>query len=134
MTNVAAKPTLARALAYSELVKLFCKAYESEEDAAQQLGVILTRHYGGDEEMKRASLKDSYAFILEDLDRAEELLELEEDFTESLFDSPDFNEYTVHALRARVSLYMKNWDDAIKYSTKVIESNKYRLSSCINEC
>ena len=31
----------ARALAYSELVKLFCKAYESDEDAANQLGVIL---------------------------------------------------------------------------------------------
>ncbi|MCR2005204.1 RagB/SusD family nutrient uptake outer membrane protein [Bacteroides acidifaciens] len=125
----------ARALAYSELVKLFCKAYESDEDAANQLGVILTRHYGGDEAMKRASLKESYAFILEDLDRAEELLEIEEDYPGNLYDdnhSPYFNEYTVHALRARVSLYMKNWDDAIKYSTKVIESNRYRLSSCTN--
>ena len=119
----------ARALAYSELVKLFCKAYESDEDAAQQLGVILTCHYGGNEKMKRASLKDSYDFILEDLDRAEELLKIEEDYPGNLYDdnhSPYFNEYTVHALRARVSLYMKNWDDAIKYSTKVIESNRYR--------
>ena len=32
----------ARALAYSELVKLFCKAYESDEDAANQLGVDQT--------------------------------------------------------------------------------------------
>ena len=30
--------------------------------------------------MRRASLKDSYQFILDDLDRAAELLELEEDF------------------------------------------------------
>lgn len=70
----------ARALAYSELVKLFCKAYESDEDAANQLGVILTEHYAGDEEMKRASLKDSYQFILSDLDRAAELLALDEDY------------------------------------------------------
>lgn len=49
----------ARALAYSELVKLFCKAYESDEDAAGQLGVILSEHYLGDETMRRASLKDS---------------------------------------------------------------------------
>lgn len=61
-------------------MKLFCKAYESDEDAAGQLGVILSEHYLGDETMRRASLKDSYQFILDDLDRAAELLELEEDF------------------------------------------------------
>ncbi|WP_294617098.1 RagB/SusD family nutrient uptake outer membrane protein [uncultured Bacteroides sp.] len=124
----------ARALAYSELVKLFCKAYESEEDAAGELGVILTRHYKGEgEPMVRASLKDSYAFILEDLDRAAELLELEEDYSGTLYSSYYFNEYTIYALRARVALYMKNWDDAIKYATKVIESGKYKLSSCTSE-
>lgn len=123
----------ARALAYSELVKLFCKAYESDEDAEKQLGVILTRHYGGGEVMKRSSLKDSYEFILEDLDRAEELLELEEDFGETLYDAPYFNEYTIHALRARIFLYMKKWDKAIEYSTKVIDSGFYRLSSCTRE-
>ena len=91
-----------------ELVKLFCKAYESDEDAAGQLGVILSEHYLGDETMRRASLKDSYQFILDDLDRAAELLELEEDFDTdtqgTLYDSIYFNEYTVHALRARVLL------------------------------
>lgn len=124
----------ARALAYSELVKLFCKAYESDEDAAGQLGVILSQHYLGDETMRRASLKDSYQFILDDLDRAAELLELEEDFNTdtqgTLYDSIYFNEYTVHALRARVLLYMKRWDEAIKYATKVIDSGYYYLSSC----
>lgn len=124
----------ARALAYSELIKLFCKAYESDEDAANQLGVILSQHYRGDEEMKRSSLKDSYQFVLDDLDRAADLLELEEDFDSaiqgSLYDTSYFNEYTVYALRARVALYMKKWDEAIKYSTKVIESGYYFLSSC----
>ena len=119
----------ARALAYSELIKLFCKAYESDEDAAKQLGVILSQHYRGDEEMKRSSLKDSYQFVLDDLDRAADLLELEEDFSGALYDTPYFNEYTVYALRARVALYMKKWDEAIKYSTKVIESGYYTLSS-----
>lgn len=124
----------ARALAYSELIKMFCKAYESDEDAANQLGVILTRHYRGDEEMKRSSLKDSYQFVLDDLDRAAELLDLGEDFDTAtqgaLYDTSYFNEYTVYALRARVALYMKKWDEAIKYSTKVIESGYYFLSSC----
>lgn len=123
----------ARALAYSELIKLFCKAYESDEDAANQLGVILSQHYRGDEEMKRSSLKDSYQFVLDDLDRAADLLELEEDFSGVLYDTPYFNEYTVYALRARVALYMKKWDEAIKYSTKVIESGYYTLSSCTQQ-
>ena len=102
----------ARALAYSELVKCFCKAYESDAEAANELGVILTRHYQGDEEMKRASLKDSYQFILDDLDRAAELLALDKDYDPAtdgaLFNNATyFNEYTVYALRARVALYMK---------------------------
>lgn len=122
----------ARALAYSELIKLFCKAYESDEDAANQPGVILTEHYLGNEPMKRASLKDSYAFVLKDLERAAELLKLEEDYNGTLYNTTYFNEYTVYALRARIALYMKNWSDAIKYSTKVIESGYYTLSSCTN--
>lgn len=126
----------ARALAYSELIKLFCKAYENDEDAANQLGVILSEHYQGDEPMKRASLKDSYQFVLDDLDRAADLLQLEEDFDASqgaLYDTSYFNEYTIYALRARVALYMKKWDEAIKYSTKVIDSGYYFLSSCTKE-
>lgn len=127
----------ARALAYSELIKLFCKAYESDEDAESELGVILARHYRGEEEMKRASLRDSYRFVLDDLDRAAELLRLEKDFDPtvqgSLYDSPYFDEYAVYALRARVALYMKKWDEAIKYSTKVIDSGYYFLSSCTQE-
>ena len=105
----------ARALAYSELIKLFCKAYESDEEAANELGVILTEHYNGNEEMKRASLKDSYQFVLDDLNRAADLLKLEDDFKGTLYDTTYFNEYTVYALRARIALYMKKWDDAIKY-------------------
>ena len=85
--------------------------------------------------MRRASLKDSYQFILEDLDRAAELLALDKNYNPStdgaLFNSAIyFNEYTVYALRARVALYMRKWDEAIKYSSKVIDSDYFLLSSC----
>lgn len=126
----------ARALAYSELIKLFCKSYESDEDAANELGVVITRHYRGDEDIVRSSLKDSYQFVIDELELAAEELALEEDYdaaTSPLFDSPYFNEYTVYALRARIALYMKKWDDAVKYSTKLIDSGYYQLSSCNNE-
>ncbi|MBQ8501452.1 MAG: RagB/SusD family nutrient uptake outer membrane protein [Bacteroides sp.] len=123
----------ARALAYSELIKLFCKAYESEAEAANELGIVIRSKYYSDEPTKRASLAESYRFVLDDLDRAASLLALEEDYDPSsdgyLYNSTYFNEYTVHALRARVALYMKDYDAAIKYSTKVIDSGQYILSS-----
>lgn len=128
----------ARALAYSELLKCFCKPYDSDEDAEQQLGVVLTEHYNdASEPMKRASLKASYDFVLADISRATKLLKLDDDFDTStygvLYDTSYFNEYTCHALRARVYLNMRKWEEAITYSTKVIESGYYTLSSCNTE-
>ena len=123
----------ARALAYSELIKCFCEAYENDGKDGERLGVVLTEHYKGDEPMRRASLKDSYAFVLKDLERAAELLALEKDSdpsTTMLYSTGYFNENTIYALWARVALYMKNWEDAVKYSTKVIDSGYYLLSSC----
>ncbi len=119
----------ARALAYSELIKCFCKAYDSDEQAEKELGVVITEHYLGNEPQKRASLKESYEFVLKDLEIAAEYLKVDEDFTGNLYDEIYFNEYTCHALRARISLYMHRWDDAIKYASKVISSKRYILAS-----
>lgn len=119
----------ARALAYSELIKLFCKPYESSLEAANELGVVLMSHYESDEPLRRSSLQASYQFVLDDLDKAAELLKVEDDFDGTLYSTIYFNEYTAHALRARVALYMKDYEAAIKYSTKVIDSGYFLLSS-----
>ena len=120
----------ARALAYSELIKLFCKAYESDEEAANELGVVIKKDYYKTDSLSRASLKDSYAFVIADLERAEDLLQLtDEDDSYTFYSSPYFSIYTVYALRARVALYMKDYDNAIKYSTLLIESGEFALSS-----
>lgn len=123
----------ARALAYSELIKQFCKAYESDADAQNELGVVLRIHYYSDEPIKRASLYDSYQQVLSDLELAEKALALGDDYDIAvdgyMYNSTYFNEYTVCALRARIALYMKKYDEAIKYSTKVIDSGHYFLSS-----
>lgn len=123
----------ARALAYSELIKQFCKAYESDADAQNELGVVLRTHYYSDEPIKRASLYDSYQQVLSDLELAEKALALGDDYDIAvdgyMYNSTYFNEYTVCALRARIALYMKKYDEAIKYSTKVIDSGHYFLSS-----
>lgn len=121
----------ARALAYSELIKCFCKAYDPAT-AKDELGVVLVSSYSNPGEMKRASLYDSYQFVLDDLAKAYDYLEPDEGTTlvaSDYYDSPYFNEFTVQALMARVYLYMQDWDNAIKYSSELIDSDLYMLSS-----
>ncbi len=120
----------ARALAYSELVRLFCKSYESSESAAMERGVVLVTKYNTDEPMVRSSLADSYDRIIKDLDMAAELMDIDEtSLSGNIYNAVYFNEYTVYALRSRVALYMKDYETAIDYASRVIDSNLYRLSS-----
>ena len=124
----------ARALAYSELIKLFCVDYKSDEEAKSELGIVLRTKYYEQQEIKRSSLYDSYQLVLSDLDKAAELLKLDDDYDPAVDgylynNSVYFNEYTVYALRARVALYMRDYAEAIKYSSKIIDSNMFFLSS-----
>ncbi len=124
----------ARALAYSELIKMYCKPYESKTAAENELGVVLVTKYNTDEPMVRSSLQASYEQVLRDLDAAAECLNIDEEtFAGSIFSSTYFNEYTVYALRARVALYMKDYEAAIDYSTRVIDSGYFLLSSATTE-
>lgn len=124
----------ARALAYSELIKLFCVDYKSDEDAKQQLGVVLRTAYYEEQPIVRSSLYDSYQLVLKDLEKAAKYLALDEDYDPAydgyLYNNAVyFNEYTVYALRARVALYMRDYAAAVKYSSKIIDSKMYTLSS-----
>ena len=115
-----------RALAYSELVKLFCKAYDPAT-AESEKGVVLRSSYYKKEPIVRANLEQSYNFILDDLDRAEERLDVDND----AYSSVGITLGAVYALRARVALYMQDWEDAIDYSSRLIDhpNNAYALSS-----
>ena len=114
----------ARALAYSELLKCFCKAYDPAT-AENELGLVLAESYAGEKPQTRASLKASYEFVLNDLKKAEEMLDDENDY----FDSPYFTNASAHAIHARVALYMQDWDAAIEHSTKLIESPAFELAT-----
>lgn len=115
-----------RALCYSELLKCYCKAYDPAT-AKETPGVVLRTKYFESEPIVRASLYDSYRFVLEDLERAEERL------SDEASDNPANSIYmtlgTAWALHARVALYMQDWDAAVEYSTKVIDSKNYSLTS-----
>ena len=112
----------ARGLAYAELIKCFCEAYDENKD---QLGVVLRTSYFNAEPVKRASLKDSYARVIEDLEKAEEML----DEDNSYYDAAYFTQAAAQAIRARVALYMGDWQTAVEYSTKLISrTDRFELS------
>ncbi len=115
----------ARALAYSELIKCFCKAYDPAT-AKDELGVVLADTYFGEKPAKRASLYDSYQFVISDLKKAEELLDEDYDY----YDAPYFTHAAAHAIHARVALYMQDWDLAIAESSILIESDAFALATC----
>lgn len=116
-----------RALCYAELIKCFCKAYDPAT-AHEELGVVLRSKFSTPEPLVRSSLYDSYQFVLEDLDEAEARLDEEEDYAGAVF----FTHAAVCALRARVALYMQNWEEAIDYSTRLIENKNFALMSVNN--
>jgi hypothetical protein len=115
-----------RALAYSELLKNFCKAYDPAT-AKDELGMVIRRKYSETEPARRASLYDTYQFVLQDLAKAEELLDEDYDTYSSYY----ITKGVAHALHARVALNMQDWDNAIKYSSKLIdhENDAYALSA-----
>jgi hypothetical protein len=124
----------ARALAYSELIKLYCKSYESPEQAESDLGVVIVTKYNTDEPMVRASLAESYDRVIADLDMAAKLMDIDENNVGgNIYNATYFNEYTAYALRARVALYMKDYEAAIDYSSRVIDSGHYLLSAANQE-
>lgn len=114
----------ARALAYSELLKCFCKAYDPAT-AESELGLVLADSYFGDKPQTRATLKASYDFVISDLKKAEELLDEENDY----FDAAYFTNAAAHAIHARVALYMQDWDAAVEHSTKLITSDAFQLAT-----
>ena len=114
----------ARAIAYSELIKSFCEAYNPKSDEPQ-LGVALDSTYFGGKPQGRSSLKESYDFVVRDLEKAIELLDEENDY----YTNPYVTKAAAQAVRARVALYMQDWPAAVEYSTEVIENEAFSLST-----
>ena len=116
-----------RALAFSELIKCYCKAYDPAT-AKNELGVVLRTSTIDPQPMPRASLYDSYQQVLSDLENAERLLDEDNDAYSSAY----ITRAMAYALHARVALYMQDWQSAIHYSTELIESKNFALSSAVS--
>lgn len=72
--------------------------------------------------IERSSLADTYAFVLEELNRAENLLP-------ETVNRIRATKYTVWALKARFFLYNQRWREAEEYAGKILDlSSQYQLT------
>lgn len=130
----------ARALAYAELIRIFCEPMNSTNADTENMGICLADTYEDDVPMvKRSTLRESYNQVLSDLKQAEDNLPT----SRTVADNPYFSLGAVYALRARVCLYMGMGDlkrdknneylkESVEAATKVIKTGAYALSDAVN--
>ncbi|WP_316757430.1 RagB/SusD family nutrient uptake outer membrane protein [Pedobacter aquatilis] len=119
-----------RAYAYYDMAKNFCKVYSP--NAGNDLGLPLRKNASVDVIEKRASLEETFRFILSDLDASLPLLN---PLVEPLNKSRP-SKAASWAMKARVYLYMGDYrsaessaDSALRYHDKLIDFSTVNTSS-----
>ena len=110
-----------RALMHFNLLKFYAKPY-THGDPNSNLGVILRKSTSEDGTKARATVQESYDFILEDLHKAVSLMNISRG-TE--FASKE----AAWALLSRVYLYMEDHNKTIAYADSVINSGRFSLET-----
>jgi starch-binding outer membrane protein, SusD/RagB family len=100
-----------RALAYFDLARAW---------GGVPLVLDYTRSPDDDLGNGRSSLEDTYAQVLSDLEAAESLLPGEVNRNRA-------TRHSAEALRARLHLYLEQWEDAEEYAARVIDNPAYEL-------
>ncbi|WP_439183696.1 RagB/SusD family nutrient uptake outer membrane protein [Carboxylicivirga taeanensis] len=109
-----------RGMVYFYLTNVFGRPYN--QDAVSNLGVPLKLTTDVDDQPARSTVKECYDQIVSDLQKAEELMTLNQTASYATKEA-------AQALLSRVFLYMENNDLAIEYADKVINSGRYSLLS-----
>ncbi|TPE42372.1 RagB/SusD family nutrient uptake outer membrane protein [Pontibacter mangrovi] len=123
LESIQGQALIMRALCHYDLSRVYAQHYTFTSDA-QHWGVpILLKTPGPDVQVRRATMKDTYAQVIKDLQEGAALLE----------GSPVLNQYkashySAWALLSRVYLYMEDWQNAQVYADKVIEASRYTLT------
>ena len=114
----------ARAFYYNELALRWSKAY-NPSTASSELSVPIVKEFDITLKPARATLKEVYDLILDDLSKAKTLL-ASQNGTPRAF---KFNKDVVTAMEARVKLYMQDWKGAYDAANSLITSNTYPLET-----
>lgn len=106
-----------RAYMHFVLVNLYGEPY-THCDPATSKSVPLKLNSDVNAMLSRNTVGEVYASILSDIDEAEKLISVE---TWDAGFTYRFNTLSVNAFRARVYLYMGDWENAYKYAADVVE-------------
>ncbi len=110
-----------RALMHFNLLKFYAKPY-THGDPNSNLGVILRKSTSEDGNKARATVKEGYDFIIEDLLRATSLMSIDRG-------SQYASKEAAWALLSRLYLYMEDHNKTIAYADSVINSGRFSLES-----
>ena len=106
-----------------KLLEFYAPVYNSANK--EKYGIILVDLYRPGSHSGRSNVEDSYNWVAENANRAEELLA----DVPGTAGAEELTVDAVHAFQARLALYMGNWDEAIAKATALVDSNKYPLCS-----
>lgn len=111
-----------RALLHFDLVKLFGVPYLKDKTAPG--AIIADRVFPAAAKEQRATVEETYGFIVEDLIEARKLLDTDE---LKAISNGYINYWAATALLSRVYLYMGNYEESFNLADLLIKSNVYKL-------
>jgi len=109
-----------RALSTFTLVNIFGKPYNTANEGTLGIVLLKDKPIASFEKISRATLKETYALILEDIAKAKEHQAL----TDAMPCQNYMNKAAIFALEARVKLYMGNYTEAITAAESAIATRK----------
>lgn len=119
---------MVRAMAYLDLATKYCAAYDADKADEPASGVPLPTTYNPTSDAAsypgRTTLNETYGLILEDISEAELAID-----TPGVPNSHYFTKDAVLALRARVYLYMGEWESAFEDARWVVQNGPYALAN-----
>ena len=120
-TEYAAQAHMLRAMAMWSLVNTYCLPYSAQN--ASSLGLPLKQTTSYEEGMERATLQQTYDFILADLDEAAKTANTQ------IADNKRWwvSRPAVEAMKARVYLFMQDYDKAATYASEALRSGDAQL-------
>ena len=107
-----------RALVHFDLVRVFGRPFPQEN--GENPGIVIMDGTEGEDLPSRSSVAEVYEFIINDLEKAANLMTVEKSASFSTREA-------AFALLSRIHLYKEDNEKALEYATMVINSGRYQL-------
>lgn len=110
-----------RALCNFYLLQLYAQPYNKDNGASPGIPLRLKAYkIGGENDLERSSVADTYAQILQDLNEAESLAIA--DYSTPLLRTTRIHKNTIIALKTRVYMHMNNWTAVKAEAAKIVSA------------